>query len=783
MNFITNRGCQTIFKFLSNLLFPLLLVNSLEAQISGVSPSQNALHVPATTSIKVNFNQDMNAGTINNTTFRVWGMQSGPHTGVISYHAALKGVTLVPDKPFIPGETVYFTLTSGITTQSGQPLNKFTGQFTVAIMVSSGWFVAKGSYNIGNKPQALFGADFDKDRDIDLAVANEADGSVVMMKNKGDGSFQLAAPYVLGKAPRDLVAADFDGDGNMNVAVVMTGSDSVVILKNNNDGSWQNQARYLATTRPQSLFAADMDSDGDVDLLAPSIRDFVAVLINNGSGAFTDRLELKLSTSEILPRQALAADLDNDGDIDFFLRRANGRGTIVKNNNGTFQTLSEVIIGGSPTALFIADLDGDGDNDLVGSNSNGLYIFKNDGTAGFFGSSAPQAGQSPASIFGADLDGDGDIDLPVANFQAHSVSILKNNGNGTFQAKRDYMVGKNPNAIYTADFDGDGDVDLATADYGSNIITILTNRGLVLANPVVLNFGQVYMGYPQDGKFSVYNFTQNSIQVTGITSTNPRFTITGSKNFNVAPGDSAVVNVRYAPTAAVSETGTLTITFAGFPAETISVSGIGILPTAIISVTPATLNFGNVSLNKTADLIVDISNSGILDLKVLSISTNNPNFSVVGGSAFTVHSKETRPIVVRFSTSAIGSQSDTLKVFNNDVKNNLIKIPLSAIGVTSQLPEISIQPLLLQFDDVEVKKTKTLTLKIFNRGSASLVISKINSNNSRFIIAAVTKSTLLPNDSSMVNVQFSPLAVGLQTGILTITNNDVNEKVLNLKLT
>jgi hypothetical protein len=55
-------------------------------QIDAVSPTQNELNVAVNTSISVTFDIDMDAATINNSTFVVNSLNTGLHDGNITYN-------------------------------------------------------------------------------------------------------------------------------------------------------------------------------------------------------------------------------------------------------------------------------------------------------------------------------------------------------------------------------------------------------------------------------------------------------------------------------------------------------------------------------------------------------------------------------------------------------------------------------------------------------------------------------------------------------------------------
>jgi len=344
-------------------------------------------------------------------------------------------------------------------------------------------FAPAVNYGTGSQPWSVFSADLDGDGDNDLAVANHISNSVSILKNNGNGTFQVAVNYGAGTFPSSVFSADLDGDGDKDLAVANSGSNNVSILKNNGNGTFQAAVNYATVSGPRSVFAIDLDSDGDNDLAvaSPDGSGYIAILKNNGNGTFQAFANYAAGQGA---NSVFAADLDGDGDSDLGVsRQSYNNVSILKNNgNGTFQAAVTYGAGTDPYSIFAVDLDGDGDNDLAVANagSANVSILKNNGDGTFQSAVNYGAGTFPASVFSVDLDGDGDKDLAVANHSSNNVSILRNNGNGTFQAAVNYGAGSNPHSIFAIDLDGDGDNDLAVANYGSNNVSILINVKVVL---------------------------------------------------------------------------------------------------------------------------------------------------------------------------------------------------------------------------------------------------------------------------------------------------------------
>jgi hypothetical protein len=365
------------------------------------------------------------------------------------------------------------------------------------------------NYLAGYGPYSVFCADLDGDTDLDLAVTNELDDNVSILKNNGDGTFQARVNYGAGSSPVSVFCGDLDGDGDLDLAVANHGYNNVSILKNNGSGTYQTAVNYGTGEGPIFVFCADLDGDGDLDLaVANSDSDNVSILKNNGDATFQTKADYDAG---MYPQSVFCADLDGDGDLDLAVANEGSDSvSILKNNgDGTFQTKVNYGVGMYPQSVFCADLDGDIDLDLAVANSsyNNVSVLKNNGDGTFQAKVDYGAGTSPHSVFCADLDGDGDLDLAVANASSNNVSVLTNNGDGTFQTKVNYgYVFNIPYSVFCADLDGDGDLDLAVADFNGYSVSILKNLTQIPANQPPWPFHLIYPS-PADTTFHLIPFS------------------------------------------------------------------------------------------------------------------------------------------------------------------------------------------------------------------------------------------------------------------------------------
>ncbi|MCI4669134.1 MAG: CRTAC1 family protein, partial [Bacteroidia bacterium] len=277
---------------------------------------------------------------------------------------------------------------------------------------------------------------------------------------------------------------DFDNDGCMDLFVVNgnwpESNEPNKLFRNNCDGSFsQYNHPVFALDRFKSVNAAwgDFDQDGWLDLMVGNAgNQSINVYHNDGRGGF-DQVINDAILNTIGSNKAYWLDLNEDGWLDIYLANNSGPDKYIRNlGNGKWNScfVSEAVPfennGWSTTGITAADIDLDGDMDYFHSSrrTSSLYINLGGGRFRLAKEQSPSKinSYSSGALF-ADMDNDGDPDLLVGTDKyPNRTLIFENTGNGNFEEKLiDPFSRDQPNTygMVAQDFDRDGDLDLFLA--------------------------------------------------------------------------------------------------------------------------------------------------------------------------------------------------------------------------------------------------------------------------------------------------------------------------------
>jgi len=288
-----------------------------------------------------------------------------------------------------------------------------------------------------------------------------------------------------------------------------------------------------------------------------------------------------------------------------------------------------------------------------------------------------------------------------------------------------------------------------------------------------LNFSNVSVNGSSTQAVTLNNSGQTDIQVSQIGVTGAAFTTTGLVAPATIPaGQSVALQAKFAPTAAGAVTGAITITSDAQPAiSTITLSGTGVAATYTMSLSPTSVNFGNVSAGSSATQNVQLSNTGNSSVTVSQIAATGTGISMSGATApLTLAPAQSVTLAVTFAPTTSGAATGSLTVTNNQGVN-----ALAAVTGTGVQPGLSLTPSSASFGSVVSGNTNSQTIQVKNSGTSSLTISQATVTGTGFSLSGLAiPLTLAAGQSGNFNVQFAPKAAGSVSGSVSIVSNAPN---------
>lgn len=311
---------------------------------------------------------------------------------------------------------------------------------------------AWGSAMDGRDLFSVAAGDVDNDGDVDLYFGGQP--TDVLLLNDGSRHFvDVSAATGAGAAPSDpaLVAdgrgkivsiGDIDRDGYQDLVSATSTRPGlgIAVLHNNGVGGFvdvsaTSGAAIARDGSPCAVMFTDYDNDGWRDLWVWNDRGG-HVLLHNVVGVYDDLQNTADRVSIRNPMGIDAADIDHDGDLDYYVSNIGPHPLLVNTGDGQFRDESpgRGTVGDFGWGLGFVDLDLDTWPDLVVTQEDDrpLMLYRNNLGVGF---TASEVAPPPTLNFGAahnapaafgDLDNDGLEDVVWARTDGTRVQVLHN---------------------------------------------------------------------------------------------------------------------------------------------------------------------------------------------------------------------------------------------------------------------------------------------------------------------------------------------------------------------
>lgn len=204
-------------------------------------------------------------------------------------------------------------------------------------------------------------------------------------------------------------------------------------------------------------------------------------------------------------------------------------------------------------------------------------------------------------------------------------------------------------------------------------------------DPMALAFGNTPVGY-QDGQALTISNSGNellTVNLEGFSGDPVFFLDIPTRNpYEIAPGESEVVILYFIPNqeSVFSGQAIFITNDPALPQVTIALSGTGVLEAAILLPITNSLNFGQVLINESASLSLDMKNTGNVALEITGINFTDNVFSTSETFPMTIEAGADFALDIAFTPTAVGTNSATLSFVSNAMNNGEVEIPLIGTG-------------------------------------------------------------------------------------------------------
>jgi len=298
-----------------------------------------------------------------------------------------------------------------------------------------------------------------------------------------------------------------------------------------------------------------------------------------------------------------------------------------------------------------------------------------------------------------------------------------------------------------------------------------------------LDFDSVEIGESKSKKLTVYNYSDSLIYISDININNAAFDVSENE-FQIESNHIKEIYLSFSPNTIGDISGVLTLDWTAPDSvdNNVILYGKGIeSKDPLISVSPDSLQFGNVKIDSYKDLSFTIYNGGDDTLLIENYDFDVTSFRIIKGSKKIIPS-DSSVHTIRFSPKSIAHKKGYLNIYSNDLTQNPKKIYIEGKGKRKNSPLMYLSKNLVDLGNIYLGDTFNETIQVYNKGADNLIIYDIKHSITNLSVE-LSDSVISPSGQGEISLKFEAKKISSIDDLILIYSNDIISPVDTINFT
>src|ERR1700678_2457701 len=195
-----------------------------------------------------------------------------------------------------------------------------------------------------------------------------------------------------------------------------------------------------------------------------------------------------------------------------------------------------------------------------------------------------------------------------------------------------------------------------------------------------------------------------------------------------------------------------------------------------LSVSPGSVNFGNVPIGHEVDSSVLVTNSSSSTIAVSQVNVSGQTFALAGNTSvpMNIPAGGTYTLKIGFTPVSATNYSGQA-TFMGTAGQMVAQVPLQGQGASQTAPQLTVSTANLSFGSVTMNTATMQSLTLTSTGTSPVTVNSAAIIGAGFtIVGGSLPVTLDPAQTMTLQVQFDPTSPGATSGQITISSNSAS---------